>query len=140
MGTGELEGQPEGRAAVTFFVFLLLTVVVARVTRLIVEDAILNEPRQWLLRKIWMWRKADDVHESSWTPPYLRRKIHYLLTCPWCSSLYVSAGAIGLTYLFTDVSLPLPVFWWPGLAMTAVMCLEYTDGVKQAEVTLKQKK
>lgn len=119
-----------------FFTFLILTVVVARVTRLITEDAILEEPRNWLLNKIWHRNKPADVHPGSWNPPYLQRKIHYLLTCPWCSGLYVSAGAIGLTYLFTDASMPLPWFWWPGLSLTAVMCLEYTDGARQ--IILKQ--
>lgn len=122
----------------TVFVFFLTALVVARVTRLITEDTILDEPRQWLLGKLWDWRKPEATHPSSWQPPYLRRKLHYLLTCPWCSSLYVSAGAIGLLYAFTDISMPAPWFWWPALAMLAVIFLEWTDGEKLVQVRLKK--
>lgn len=121
-----------------FFTFLLLSLVVARVTRLITEDTILDEPRRWLLDKLWEWRRPANVHQQAWEPPYLRKKIHYLLTCPWCSSLYVSAGVIGATYLFTDASIPFPWFWWPALAMAAVLYLEYTDGEKPLLVRLKK--
>lgn len=121
-----------------FFTFLITSLVVARVTRLITEDAILDEPRQWLLGKIWIWRKPENVHQSGWQPPYLRRKLHYLLTCPWCASLHVSGFLVILMLVFTDASMPLPLFWWPALAMAAVMYLEFTDGEKPLLVRLKK--
>jgi hypothetical protein len=125
---------------VIFFVFVLTALTVARVTRLVTEDTILDEPRQWLLNRLWNFRRPADVHESSWTPRYWVGKLHYLLTCPWCSSIWCAAGALGLLYLFTDLSIPLPVFWIPGLSMASVLLLEWTDGIKQVDVNLRQKK
>jgi hypothetical protein len=121
-----------------FFLFIVLSLTVARTTRLITEDTILDEPRQWILKRIWGRGKPDDIHESSWTPPYWQGKLHYLLTCPWCCSIWVSAGALGATYLFTDYSIPAPWFWWPALAMLAVIFLEWTDGEKLVQVRLKK--
>lgn len=53
-----------------FIVFLL---AIYRTCRLIIEDEILDGPREWIFRKI----KYGG-------------KIHYLLTCYWCLSFWVA--------------------------------------------------
>jgi len=65
-------------AALIRFVVLLLAIY--RVTRLVVEDEILDEPRNWVFDRI----KADG-------------NLSYLLTCYWCTSFWV---AIPLTILY----------------------------------------
>lgn len=37
--------------------------------------------------------------------------IAYLVTCPWCVSVYTAAAVVGAADLFS-LSLPAPVAWW----------------------------
>lgn len=58
------------REALRFIVFIL---TVYRVTRLIIQDEILDGPREWAFSKV----KPGG-------------KLYYLLTCYWCLSFWVA--------------------------------------------------
>lgn len=65
---------------------LLLTLLAtARVTRLVTEDAILERPRTWVLSKLH--------------PDHLPA---YLVTCPWCVSVYAGAALAGAWWAWGD--------------------------------------
>lgn len=74
--------------------------VTHRVTRFLILDGLLEEPRQtfhsWLAR-----------HPGRFTI-----KVQELMICPWCVSIWVSGGWVLLTQIFTSV--PLPVWVWLG--------------------------
>ena len=69
---------------------LLALLAVARLTRMVTEDAIFERPRTWALSKLH--------------PDHLPA---YLVTCPWCVSVYAGAAmgaawwAWGDTRVFT---------------------------------------
>lgn len=100
--------------AVIVFVYAL---AVARVTRLITEDRITEAPRRRLAD--WLWAKAipaRDVEQWHLRDHYSAagaRRIMvaerqgndaepplavYLLSCPWCASIYVAAVAAPIAY------------------------------------------
>lgn len=59
----------------SFLELTLAGLATYRLTRLLIADTILNTPRNWF------WKKFPP--ESS--------KLGYLLTCPWCISIWVSS-------------------------------------------------
>ncbi|AYR02648.1 hypothetical protein J1766_gp12 [Gordonia phage Bizzy] len=72
---------------------LLLTILfVWRVTRLIIADAILDRPRNWVVL-----RYGPD----QW--------FAYLITCAWCVSVWVAAATFVASY------------WWAGEAWWFIM-------------------
>jgi hypothetical protein len=75
----------------TFFQFLLLGLVVYRVTRFVAADAfpLIAVPREWVIGKL-----GDD----HW--------FAYLITCMWCASVYVAAGTVVVFDQFVSVPLP----------------------------------
>lgn len=110
--------------ALTLAVYAL---AVARVTRLLVSDRIAEAPRRWLAIRLWArtidvatarsWAdmhlyRHDQGHESTAALPEVRRLMAaerldadgdpplavYLLSCPWCASIYVGAVAAPLWY------------------------------------------
>ena len=59
-----------------------------RVTRLIVIDAIFDEPRAWFLRKLGFRKGKDgDLYNRE---SMLAEKLVYLFTCTWCVGIWVS--------------------------------------------------
>lgn len=62
---------------------IVLMFAVARVTRLIVDDKISLPLRQWVLAK---------SGEDGW--------FFYLVSCPWCMGVWVSAGMTAVTFLW----------------------------------------
>ena len=71
-----------------------------RITRFLISDTLIDEPRGWVLTKIW----GDGG---------LRRKLHELLTCPICLSVWISAGVVAVTNHW--VSIPVPWITWLGV-------------------------
>lgn len=66
---------------VTTLMSLLLTLgAVARVTRLVNRDVLLDKPRAWLLRRL-----VAGGHDQ----------LAYLVVCPWCLSMYIGAAFAG---------------------------------------------
>jgi len=87
-------------AAVNVFLLLvLLTLAVARATRLLVADAFPPVARA----RSWVAARGD------WQ--------EYLTSCPWCMSVWVA----GLVTLAADVhyGLPAPLLVWPASAYVA---------------------
>lgn len=99
---------------------VVYALAVARVTRLVVEDRITEAPRERLAR--WLWARSIpklDVSRRQPREPHLpEREIRriiarewstagaepplsvYLLSCPWCASIYVAAVAAPLAYFW----------------------------------------
>lgn len=76
---------------------LLAVLAVARLTRLVNEDAILDRPRAAVQR--------SKTHDS----------LVYFVTCPWCVSIWVGAGVAAAVWAW-------PCSWWvqvPLLALAA---------------------
>lgn len=82
--------------------FVLMSFAAYRLTRLAVEDTIIENQRVWLVTKLMnckqSWRKV------------CRDKLAYLITCPYCTSAYVAAGVVIVTDQFESV--PLPWLTW----------------------------
>jgi hypothetical protein len=78
---------------VTWFPFVILTIVTWRVTRFLSLDSLIEEPRNaiegWLLR-------GDTFFEGDeeWPINFWARKGVQWLRCPWCQSVWVAAGAL----------------------------------------------
>lgn len=88
---------------------VLLGLATWRVTRFALYDALIDTPRNrvhaWLLTR----RHATAVTV----------KIHELITCPWCLSVWVAAVAVAVADGWA--SIPLPAFMWLAVAAVAVI-------------------
>lgn len=73
--------------------WVLAVLAVYRATLLVVADEITRRPRDWLLRRF------GPGHTVS-----------YLITCPWCSSIWLAPIVVG-TGLYADPA-PQPGWWW----------------------------
>lgn len=62
----------------TAFLFIIASLAIYRVTRLIVQDAILDAPRDWLFN----WLGHRDSRFADW--------VLDLLSCEWCVSVHVA--------------------------------------------------
>lgn len=101
--------------ALTLAVYAL---AVARATRLITSDRITAAPRRWLSIRLWTPHIPDDAARH-WRALYEQRGKRaaqkvvaeqrydgrgdpplsvYLLSCPWCASLWLAAAAAPLWY------------------------------------------
>lgn len=94
---------------------MILLVVLAlacyRVTRFIIDDTLIDRQRDWVFR-----RTAGHP------------KIHELLDCPYCVSIWVAAGMVAGADLVTSV--PLPLLTWlatSGGALVAWKFIEVED-------------
>lgn len=70
---------------------LVAGLAAARLTRLLVDDVILDGPRAWVL-------------------DHTAGKLEVLAACPWCLSAYVSAACVALADW--SASVPNPVLSW----------------------------
>jgi hypothetical protein len=68
---------------------LLSLLAVARITRLVTDDKILERPREALLRRLIVKRGEDSL-------------LVYLVLCPWCVSPYVGVGVMSAWYAWGD--------------------------------------
>jgi uncharacterized protein DUF1360 len=82
-------------SVITVVVFAL---AVARVTRLVTGDKLTEGPRGRLVDRAWRrWRPAVPVEDRARAD---EPKPAYLLTCPWCASIYVAAAAAPLCWFW----------------------------------------
>jgi hypothetical protein len=101
----------------TWLLYLVISLVTFRVTRLVVKDTFppIAVPRMWIINwwdpdEVWIIEhpKAHGLTVPHWGA--LGRSLRYLLTCPWCMSFWLGAAVV---YVFTlYVSVPLPVVAW----------------------------
>jgi hypothetical protein len=107
-------------------IVLVYALAVARVTRLIVADRITQAPRARVETALWnrYWHKLGlqpgEISRGSVDPPLSV----YLLGCPWCASIYVSAVAAPLAY-FWGTS---PWLFVPALALAFSYFTGYAAG------------
>jgi hypothetical protein len=89
---------------VTYIVLVfVLSAVTYRVGRFIVLDTMIDTPREKLM--VWL-----EEH-----PRWLWAKLYELIGCPWCVTIWVAAGAVGLqTWVVGGV--PVPVWTWLAVA------------------------
>lgn len=96
-------------------IVILTVLAVARVTRLITTDVLLQEPREWVIKRLM-------EHEGE--PSLVRGKVAYLIVCDWCASVYVGAAAAGAyaawgeTMPFMGVTLALAASYATGFLAT----------------------
>jgi hypothetical protein len=90
--------------------YLLICLTTFSLTRLIIKDSFppIATPRDWILN--WFEPDGEWQLEHPDTRPHLGplgRSLAYLLTCPWCMSIWIGALVVyGFTWF---VSVPLPV-------------------------------
>lgn len=138
-----------------WFLFFLCTWVVARVTRFIWLDDMIQGTRIKIKGWLQLGHIPDDVVGTAkmeeWLNKYhqehprrelLRRKAFDLIECAWCISMHVSWPLIlvlcAASWFWDTVSIPLPLLWWPALSMSAVVLLQWTDGAVNVEMTQKK--
>ena len=80
----------------TALLYLVYALAVARVTRLVAEDKILERPRIWVLAKL----PEDSL-------------LGYGITCRWCCSIWIAAPAAVIAVLWGRE----PWFFIPALAL-----------------------
>lgn len=117
-------------------ILLVYALAVARVTRLINEDVLLDGPRERIVAWIWARRyggqlvsaRAEDGSPLGQLPMWqaakangaVEPKLAYLVGCPWCASIYVGAVAA-------------PLWFWLGtspwlLVPAAALAFSYVTG------------
>lgn len=104
----------------SWLTFIILVGVTWRVTRFLVDDDLIGGTRdrlkEWLDRPRVGWR--NTLAEKGW----------FLVTCPWCVGVYVSAGVLLGARLFALHSIPMPVYTWLAVAGFAMVPYNYLDG------------
>lgn len=108
-----------------WLVVVLIALATFRLTRLVVKDTIpaVKVPRDAIVN----WLDPDDAWKIEWLAsrelagkPYLDppsghlgavgKSLAYLLSCPWCMSVWVGAAVTYATNLW--VSVPMPWLTW----------------------------
>lgn len=89
---------------------VLMTLAVARVTRLITTDVLFDAPRGALARAVLRSNPEGSV----------RTALAYLLTCTWCASVYVGAAGAGAWYAWGETM--------PFMVITAALAASYVTG------------
>lgn len=108
---------------------LLVCLATHRVTRFVTRDAfpLIAIPREWVDRRwgiddadVARMREAkigdpDGVGKYLKIPNIFQRSFAYLITCDWCTSIWVSAGVTTLALIHTETTWP----WWVLVWLTA---------------------
>lgn len=94
-------------AAELAILIVVMSAVTYRVTRFITADTLIEEPRDRFVE----WAEG----QSGW-----RYKLAQLAVCPYCASIWVSAGCVLLTRLAIG-TMPLPVWMWLTVAAGALV-------------------
>lgn len=122
------------------WVFIVLTMLsVYRLTRLVVRDAfpLIAGPREWIQEK---WDPFDDEGWTNWAkytgeerqlviqalkknrgipePTTFKKSIAYLVTCAWCTSVWIAAATVLVEMIFTSLSWQWAILL--GLASSAI--------------------
>lgn len=103
--------------AITIAVFAL---AVARVTRFINEDKLAEGPRGRFID--WTWRKYRPGVPFNGRQYADEPKLAYLITCPWCASIYVAAPAAVIWWLWGDWPYAFIPALWLAFSQVAGLC------------------
>ncbi len=108
----------------TWLTYVLIILATFRLTRFMITDMM---PLGWLRERFLEWLRPSDEWKIENNQPYasghwgwLGGKLHYLLGCPWCMSIWVGAGVVYVFTLFTSVPLPVAV-WLSASALTGLL-------------------
>lgn len=93
---------------------VLMTLAVARVTRLVTTDVLFDPVRFWVVRRLIS--PLDDPSD----PKGVRGKLAYLIICTWCASVYVGAAGAGAWYAWGETM--------PFMVITAALAASYVTG------------
>ena len=92
---------------------VLMALVTFRVARFLVDDGLIVE-----------WRISLHTRLLS-SETAFARKLHELVTCYWCLTIWISAGVVASVDQFTSV--PLPWLQWLAVAMLAMTVGQVSD-------------
>lgn len=106
----------------TGLIVLLMTLAAYRASRLLVHDEF--PPIKWLREKFtgpYTLPQGDSRRTATRVPYWLA----YLWTCTWCMTVWTAAGITLVTWLSTD--LPLPLLVWGAVAAGAALLSHLED-------------
>lgn len=92
-----------------------------RLTRLIVIDAVFDEIRAWVIKKLGFKKSRKDGQLYNREHPIFEKLI-YLITCTWCVGIYVS----GFVYWLYRQD------WWAGEIFLSVAAIAGIQGMIHA--------
>lgn len=119
-----------------WFLLVLTALASARIARLVYKDSIFDAPREALVNWLEDEYKVGAVDSEGVAVPgtitrrrfaWLRVKLAYLITCPYCVTAYTTAPVLVAWRIWVG-PFAVPVLWWFAVWMLAVVVLEYTDG------------
>lgn len=87
---------------------IILSAVVYRVSRFLVMDTLIDEPRNWV------------INQLERRPGKLSEKLIDLFGCPYCITIWVSAAAVAVHAVAVD-NLPVPIWTWLAVATGALV-------------------
>lgn len=112
----------------SWLLFVLLSLTVYRVTRLVVRDEF--PPIRWVRTRL-AGDDARGVPARSWSPEWLRD----LVSCQWCASGWVALGAT-LVLDAQTAGLPSTLLWWFASWGLGAALLNYEDRPEPPDVGL----
>lgn len=95
-----------------FLMMIPLSAVIYRIARFLILDDLISEPRDRFHR--WLTN-----HPNFWTV-----KLQILMLCPFCLTIWISAGVIAL---YTWVPVPSWAWMWLACATFALVFWTYID-------------
>ena len=82
---------------------VVLSAAAYRVSRFLVLDTLIDEPRSWVLDKLE--RK----------PGLFYAKLTDLIGCPYCITIWVAGATVAVHHFFID-NMPVPIWTWLAVA------------------------
>lgn len=104
-----------------WLLFLIHTLVVYRVARFIAEDSLIEGWRKAILFRLNA-KDASSLNPRLRDDPreFFKGKAFELLQCPYCLTIWIGAGVVGIHLIWLD-GLPVPVWWWLALSGGALV-------------------
>ena len=100
---------------VTYFVLLIvLSAVTYRVGRFLLLDSLIDAPRERVM--VWL-----EEH-----PGRVWGKVYELVDCPWCITIWIAAGVVGLQAWVVG-GVPVPVWTWLAVATGSLVWWKIID-------------
>lgn len=96
------------------WLIVVMSLACYRITRFVVTDTLWDG-----------WRRRLHSKVLGAYPRVWRDKIHELLTCPFCLSVWVAAGLVAAVDQYTSV--PLPWLTWGAVASGSLMVWRFVE-------------
>jgi hypothetical protein len=97
-----------------WLLLFIMACVTYRVSRFIILDGMIAGTRTKVVN--WLDFRAHKL---------IYRKLAELLECPYCVTIWVSAGTVLITSVYVDI--PLPVWVWLAVGTGALMIWSFVD-------------